>query len=99
MCRPAVGGASTTTHTVSSPLTPSFPQEYAGTGYVFGEPPPMKTVAVPSPMQYTPVSYHWFYYKEVEGKGIWKPFSFLDSVTLEEAYLNGEIVKLQVANL
>ncbi|CAG7836848.1 unnamed protein product [Allacma fusca] len=72
-----------------SPLTPSFPQEYAGTGYVFGEPPPARGLNHPTPLQYTPVSYHWFFLKEVEGKGIWKPFSFLDSVALEDAYLNG----------
>lgn len=36
---------------------------------------------------YQPVIWHWFYLKEIDKtKRIWKPFSMLDSVALEEAF-------------
>jgi len=38
---------------------------------------------------YTPVTYHWFYRREIDGRIVWKPFSFVDSVALEEAYAAG----------
>lgn len=36
---------------------------------------------------YEPVVWHWFYIKEIDkSKRIWKPFSMLDSVALEDAF-------------
>ena len=37
---------------------------------------------------------HWFYY--VDSNNTWKPFSFTDSINLEEAYKNG-MYKIQLA--
>ncbi|XP_017279829.1 SEC23-interacting protein [Kryptolebias marmoratus] len=35
---------------------------------------------------YEPVQHHWFYCKQVESKSIWLPFSFIDSLQLEETF-------------
>lgn len=35
---------------------------------------------------YEPIQHHWFYCKEVESKCFWLPFSFIDSLQLEETY-------------
>ena len=36
---------------------------------------------------YEPVHWHWFYLKEIDKtKRIWKPFSMLDSVALEDVH-------------
>ena len=36
---------------------------------------------------YQPVHWHWFYLKEIDKtKRIWKPFSMLDSVALEDVH-------------
>uniref|UniRef100_UPI0037E8EFDC SEC23-interacting protein n=1 Tax=Semicossyphus pulcher TaxID=241346 RepID=UPI0037E8EFDC len=35
---------------------------------------------------YGPVQPHWFYCKQVESKSVWLPFSFIDSIQLEETY-------------
>lgn len=35
---------------------------------------------------YQPVVWHWFYVKDVDKKGSWKPFSMFDSVALEDMY-------------
>ncbi|XP_020510113.1 SEC23-interacting protein isoform X1 [Labrus bergylta] len=35
---------------------------------------------------YEPVQPHWFYCKQVESKSVWLPFSFIDSLQLEETY-------------
>ena len=35
---------------------------------------------------YQPVGWHWFYLKNSEPKGVWQPFSVLDTVALEEMY-------------
>ncbi|KAM4590856.1 SEC23-interacting protein [Odontesthes bonariensis] len=35
---------------------------------------------------YEPVQPHWFYYKQVESKSVWLPFSIIDSLQLEETY-------------
>ncbi|CAJ1066588.1 SEC23-interacting protein isoform X1 [Xyrichtys novacula] len=35
---------------------------------------------------YEPVQPHWFYCKQVESKSVWLPFSFIDSIRLEETY-------------
>lgn len=38
---------------------------------------------------YRPVTQHWFYCKLIESKPVWFPFSLLDSLSLEEAFLSG----------
>ena len=45
-----------------------------------------KPAAGAKPYSYEPVVWHWFYLKEVDKKSSWKPFSMLDSVSLEETY-------------
>lgn len=35
---------------------------------------------------YRPVYKHWFYKTAADAKQIWAPFSFTDSMLLEEAY-------------
>ncbi|XP_034538284.1 SEC23-interacting protein isoform X2 [Notolabrus celidotus] len=35
---------------------------------------------------YEPIQPHWFYCKQVESKSVWLPFSFIDSLQLEETY-------------
>ena len=35
---------------------------------------------------YVPVSHHWFYCKQVENKKLWHPFTWVDSMGLEEAF-------------
>jgi len=35
---------------------------------------------------YVPVSHHWFYCKQVESKKLWQPFTWVDSMGLEEAF-------------
>lgn len=42
--------------------------------------------ATASNIVYRPVYKHWFYNKIVSGKSIWQPFSFNDSMLLEEVY-------------
>ncbi|KAF9416895.1 hypothetical protein HW555_005898 [Spodoptera exigua] len=37
------------------------------------------------------VEHHWFYRVDVEDKSIWRGFSVLDSMALEEAYLNPDL--------
>lgn len=37
---------------------------------------------------YRPVYKHWFYKITSESKKIWIPFSFTDSMLIEEAFLN-----------
>ena len=40
-----------------------------------------------SPDTYQPVVWHWFFLKEIDKtKRIWKPFSMLDSVTLDDTF-------------
>lgn len=38
---------------------------------------------------YEAVQPHWFYCKQVEAKSVWLPFSFIDSLQLEETYNSG----------
>lgn len=40
---------------------------------------------------YRPVYHHWFFRKEVETKVLWQPFSMVDSLALEEAFISTEI--------
>ncbi|KAJ8923521.1 hypothetical protein NQ315_010099 [Exocentrus adspersus] len=40
---------------------------------------------------YRPVYHHWFYQKEIEGKKIWKPFSMVDSLVLEQAFTSNDL--------
>ena len=40
-----------------------------------------------SPDSYQPVVWHWFFLKEIDKtKRIWKPFSMLDSVALDDTF-------------
>ncbi|XP_067928584.1 phospholipase DDHD2-like [Watersipora subatra] len=39
---------------------------------------------------YSPVVHHWYYCKNVAGQPTWISFSHLDSMTLEESFLDGE---------
>lgn len=41
------------------------------------------------PQELPSLTYHWFFRKDVDGKTVWKPFSIIDSVALEDAYTNG----------
>ncbi|KAG1670494.1 SEC23-interacting protein [Nymphon striatum] len=41
---------------------------------------------------YRPVTKHWFYCQLIESKSVWFPFSLLDSLSLEEAFLSGQNV-------
>ncbi|KAF6025073.1 hypothetical protein EB796_016617 [Bugula neritina] len=44
-------------------------------------------------VHYSPVVHHWFYCKKTDGKpDSWKSFSYKDSMTLEESFLNGEVI-------
>ena len=48
---------------------------------------PETSDAVDGVVTYQPVVWHWFYLKEIDkSKRIWKPFSMLDSVALEDAF-------------
>lgn len=40
------------------------------------------------PVEYKPLSYHWFYSTTLLGKLIWVPMSFKDSENLEKAYVD-----------
>ena len=40
-------------------------------------------------LQYSPVVHHWFFCKEVADQSSWLPFSYRDSMALEESFLNG----------
>jgi len=62
----------------------------------FPAPPPSAGAMVPAgPMMqhnynvYEAVQPHWFYCKQVEAKSVWLPFSFIDSLQLEETYNSG----------
>jgi hypothetical protein len=39
---------------------------------------------------YRPVYHHWFFRKEVETKVLWQPFSMVDSLALEEAFISSK---------
>lgn len=41
---------------------------------------------------YSPVVHHWYYCKKGANQPIWLPFSHLDSMTLEDSFLNGELL-------
>ncbi|CAL8071841.1 unnamed protein product [Orchesella dallaii] len=40
------------------------------------------------PQTLMPLTYHWYFRKDVDGKTTWKPFSIIDSVALEDAFTN-----------
>lgn len=42
------------------------------------------------PQELPPLTYHWFYRKDADGKPVWKPFSIIDSVALEDAFAHGK---------
>jgi hypothetical protein len=39
---------------------------------------------------YRPVYHHWFFRKEIETKVLWQPFSMVDSLALEEAFISSK---------
>lgn len=39
---------------------------------------------------YRPVYHHWFYSREIEEKIIWQPFSMMDSLALEAAFVSSK---------
>lgn len=41
-------------------------------------------------LQYSPVVHHWFYCKNVNDQPTWLPFSYRDSMALEDSFLNGK---------
>lgn len=43
------------------------------------------------PHELPPLTYQWFYRKDVDGKITWKAFSLIDSVALEDAFANRKI--------
>jgi hypothetical protein len=40
---------------------------------------------------YRPVYHHWFHKREIEGKIVWEPFSMVDSVALEQAFISNDL--------
>ncbi|XP_072401770.1 triacylglycerol hydrolase DDHD2 isoform X2 [Diabrotica undecimpunctata] len=40
---------------------------------------------------YRPVYHHWFHQKEIEGRKLWEPFSMLDSLALEQAFISNDL--------
>ena len=51
--------------------------------------PPQSVPSSQSGNFYIPVQHHWFYSKYVEQRFIWLPMSVIDSLKLEDAYLEG----------
>lgn len=45
------------------------------------------------PVEYKPMSYHWFYSSFLLEKLIWMPMSFKDSENLEKAYSEKKLTK------
>ena len=41
---------------------------------------------------YVPVSHHWCFCKNVEGRDIWYPFSMADNIALEDGLKEGRFV-------
>ncbi|XP_072095621.1 SEC23-interacting protein [Mobula birostris] len=87
---PPFQSATPTNHLYQTPPI-SSPQAPLGQTVSTVPPPnPISTALQPllSPPYniYEPVRPHWFYCKMVEGKPIWMPFSFLDTLNLEEIY-------------
>ena len=56
----------------------------------------MQTVTPPGvvPLNYTPVTHHWFYAQFIELRQCWKPFSMADSGRLEDAFRAGKNMNL-----
>nr|XP_046258778.1 SEC23-interacting protein isoform X2 [Scatophagus argus] len=88
-------------YTLSSPPQtfplsgPTFTKPPPPPTQIQAPPPPASTAGaiVPAgPMMpynynvYEPIQHHWFYCKQVETKSVWLPFSFIDSLQLEETY-------------
>ncbi|KAJ8945640.1 hypothetical protein NQ314_009175 [Rhamnusium bicolor] len=46
---------------------------------------------VPIKQIYRPVYHHWFFQKEIESKKEWKPFSMIDSLALEQAFISNDL--------
>ncbi|ODN04128.1 Phospholipase DDHD2 [Orchesella cincta] len=73
---------------VASPLQASRPSVastvQAATAY-FPHPPEGQQFI---PQRLSPLTYHWFHRKDIDGKTTWKPFSIIDSVALEDAFAN-----------
>jgi hypothetical protein len=46
---------------------------------------------------YRPVYHHWFHKREIEGKIVWEPFSMVDSVALEQAFISSNFTILAEA--
>lgn len=46
-------------------------------------------VSVGGQAKYIPVTYHWFFCRHRELRQLWEPFSFADSVNLEDAFRSG----------
>ncbi|XP_069755957.1 SEC23-interacting protein-like isoform X2 [Narcine bancroftii] len=90
---PYFHSATPTNHFYQTPPV-SPPQAPSGqTVSTLPPPPPPKPISAaiqpllsPAYNVYEPVRPHWFFCKVVEGKPIWMPFSFLDTVKLEEVY-------------
>ncbi|GLV42976.1 Phosphatidic Acid Phospholipase A1 [Carabus blaptoides fortunei] len=76
---PATLNSSTISHIVRSPMGASeMPQP---------EPSPKPNNNAP----YRPVYHHWFYNREIEEKIIWQPFSMMDSLALEAAFVSTDV--------
>ncbi|PNF41924.1 Phospholipase DDHD2 [Cryptotermes secundus] len=80
--------------TATATLTPT-PLQYQSPVNAENQAPP--SVVPPSftnlaqGAMYRPVYHHWFFRKEVETKVLWQPFSMVDSLALEEAFISTEI--------
>ncbi|KAI9562004.1 hypothetical protein GHT06_012969 [Daphnia sinensis] len=69
-------------------LTPTTPTAgIAEDGPSLAQPEVLDAVDGPLNHSYQPVVWHWFFLKEIDKtKRIWKPFSMLDSVALDETF-------------
>lgn len=79
----------------TTPMAPSAAPPSAGYAPPEMLPPPTNASRMPlapptsgpAPAQaYVPVAHHWFYCKQVENKKLWQPFTWVDSMGLEEAF-------------
>ena len=78
----------------TTPMAPAVAPPSAGYVPPAMAPPPVASATAPevagpgaAPTQtYVPVSHHWFYCKQVENKKLWQPFTWVDSMGLEEAF-------------
>lgn len=54
---------------------------------------PSPIASVGGQTKYIPVTYHWFFCRHRELRQLWEPFSFADSVNLEDAFRSGDSEK------